>query len=272
MKKIFIFVLLFAIIFSTTLFIGAEGLSKQSITMSKITLEKNHQDILFDTKYYDESLSQYDLSQKNIVVTYNFAYWEFFEDSLSDIVKYADAEKTIDYWILDSSPYRISKFQSNDKINIRLKATPTTCPTYLNDIIRALSVSSADKSPKNIICFDGSASHQGIVIYYVYENATEVVVYEDIASEALRLPLDKFQAYAEEYYSYITSDEVNYDEDGNPLYGGNVSFKEFYYSNETIKDNAESFDSFAMILTVCSMIAVAVLIVVVVFRIRKCSN
>lgn len=273
MKKIFIFALLFAMIFSTTLSIGAEGLSEQVSITSNIALEKNHQEILFDTKYYDESLSQYDLLQKNIVVTYNFAYWEFFDDPLSEIVKYADTEKMIDYWVLDSSPYRISKLKSNDEISISLKATPTVHPTYLNDVVKALSVSSADKAPKNIICFDGSASHQGIVMYYVYEDATEVVVYEDIWSEALRLPLDKFQAYAKEYYSYITSDEVNYDENGKPLYGVNASFKEFYNSNGNIKDNGETFDSFAMILTICAMSAVAVLIVVALIGIRKsCIN
>lgn len=80
---------------------------------------------------------------------------------------------------------------------------------------------------QNIVCFDGSNRHDGMLVYYVYDNYF-VAKYYEYEGECLVLKEDEFKKYAKEYYDLIISYEYNFDENGHRLFGKSLFFTDFY--------------------------------------------
>lgn len=122
-------------------------------------------------------------------------------------------------------PYRVKIGQGQV-----LKEEGTDIPQYVQDIItlsEQVEINGNLSAVTGIYCFDGNNSHNGIIVYIFTPDEALIKYYDHPYAEALLLSEGDFKEYANSYYDYITSYENNYNEFGEPIGGGMLSFKDF---------------------------------------------
>ena len=80
--------------------------------------------------------------------------------------------------------------------------------------------------------------------------------------------LADFQKHGVAYNEYITSDEYNYTKDGEPLYGGTVSFVEFIHSDITKADQQPEFP-IGIVIAISAVFLAAIVALICVIRKKK---
>ena len=117
-----------------------------------------------------------------------------------------------------------------DSTEIGVSASYNQAPRYIKDIQNLKSTETIDEQTheiKGIYCFDGSSSYMGTLIYLQTNKGTYVKYYEYPDSEPLLFPENKFIEYGTAYYQYLISYENNYNEFGESLFGGALTFASF---------------------------------------------
>lgn len=169
------------------------------------------------------------LSNELLLKVYNEISWFSAGKSPSEMI--ADAEKFTettmykDYYVLSDAPYRVKIGQGQV-----LKDEGTDIPQYVQDIIALadqVEINGNLSAVTGIYCFDGNNSHNGIIVYILTPDEALIKYYDHPYAEALLLSEGNFKEYANDYYDYITSYENNYNEFGEPIGGGMLSFKDF---------------------------------------------
>lgn len=200
--------------------------------------------LIQNTDLYDDSMEGISVKDQTVVIVYNRLFMEYAGLSPDELVKKASASIPPDYLLFESYT-RIQTLQKNDgqmSIFVRQTYTPNTLPTYLKDLAssdgKSCTILGKTRTIANVICFDGTASYDGIAVYYMTDtNETFVRYYDSRTSNAAEFTLADYQKYAVAYNNYLTSDEHNYDENGNLLYGDSIPFTQFIQSEELM--NAE---------------------------------
>ena len=145
------------------------------------------------------------------------------------------------YVILNAMPYMICRMNNDTNQNffIDKECYASSIPTYISDIM-ALSKNffvEKDCVLEGIYCFDADTSYQGIAVYLKTDQGVYVRYYENSTSEAILFTEDEFRFRAGAYYNYLTSYENNYNEKGEALGDGSMSFLSFIQNSKSI-DNA----------------------------------
>ena len=145
------------------------------------------------------------------------------------------------YVILNAMPYMICRMNNdtNQNVFIDKECYASSIPTYISDIM-ALSKNffvEKDCVLEGIYCFDADTSYQGIAVYLKTDQGVYVRYYENSTSEAILFTEDEFRFRAGAYYNYLTSYENNYNEKGEALGDGSMSFLSFIQNSKSI-DNA----------------------------------
>ncbi len=169
------------------------------------------------------------LSNELLLIVYNEISWSSAGKSPSEMIaeaeKYTETTLYKEYYVLSDAPYRVKIGQGQ-----AIKDEKTNAPQYIQDIL-ALSdrveINGKLSAVTGIYCFDGSNSHNGIIVYIITPDEALIKYYDYPYSEALFLSEGDFKTYANDYYDYITSYENNYNEFGEPIGGGMLSFKDF---------------------------------------------
>ena len=206
-------------------------------TILKDQLEETEYQKLLNKNYYHSSMTDIVLENKPILKVYNQMYWEFFHLPIGDIVEYANSEKIIDYIVFEKSPIRLRAGEFNSGYTISLVTNRESKP--MSDIYKIstnMTVSDTSCTVTGIYFFDGFSSHMGACVYYLTSEENFVKYYQDELSEGIWFKESEYNSFAEQYYSYLISPENNYNEDGEPMGGGTLSFLEF------IADFTLSFD------------------------------
>lgn len=148
------------------------------------------------------------------------------------------------YIILNATPYMIRMMHNDTDKNVSIdrECYASAIPTYISDIMALSKIFVTEKNCvlEGIYCFDADTSHQGIAVYLKTDIGVYVRYYENSTSEAILFTEDEFRFKAGAYYNYLTSYENNYNENGEALGGGSISFLSFI-QNSTNTDNAISF-------------------------------
>ena len=220
------------------------SVSASSATSISSQISSEVRSLLNNTDLYDDSMEGISVKNQTVVIVYNRLFMEYAGLSPDELVKKASASIPPDYLLFESYT-RIQTLQKDDgqmSIFVRETYTPNTLPTYLKDLAssdgKSCTILGKTRTIANVICFDGTASYDGIAVYYVTDtNETFVRYYDSRTSNAVEFTLADYQKYGVAYNNYLTSDEHNYDENGNLLYGGSIPFTTFIQSEEML--NAE---------------------------------
>ena len=164
-----------------------------------------------------------------ILKIYDEIFWALAGESLETILTKAEADcqaKTWrEYYVFSDEPYLIRTFQ-----NQIWKPDNEKVPQYVKDIYglsKYITVNGKESELKGIYCFDILSSYLGAAVYLQTDTGVLVKYYETSRSEAQVFFEDEFQAYGTEYFEYITSYELNHDENGSPLGGVHVPLAEY---------------------------------------------
>lgn len=238
MKKILSIVLLCASLLTVLGFsVSASSAAEWAPITSQLSPEIRS--LLNNTDLYDDSMEGITVEDQPIITVYNGIFWEYSGLSLNDRVEKIEAEEVwTPSYILMNSYARVAIIKDSTKIKLRETYTPDTLPTYLKDLASSIgkntTILGKTRTISNVVCFDGTSSYKGVAVYYVTDtNETFVRYYDSRTSNAVEFTLADFQEYGVIYHNYITSDEANYDENGNPLCGSS-SFTTFIQSEEML--------------------------------------
>lgn len=182
-----------------------------------------------------------------------------------------------DYVKLNAAPYVIRMMHDDVKTtaSIDKERYASVIPTYISDIT-ALSesfVTDENCAIEGIYCFDGDTSHQGIAVYLKTDKGVFVRYYETSTSEAILFTEEEFRLKGRAYYDYITSYGYNYNENGEALGGGSISFLTFIQNADNGDGAASDADSNKKIYFIIgAIISVALLIGGTVFFVKKKAN
>jgi len=93
---------------------------------------------------------------------------------------------------------------------------------------------------KRIVAFDSFAEHQGACIYVETTGGIFIQYYSHSQADPVVYTQDEFGKWGKAYSEYLSSEEHNYNEKGEPLYGGNTNFTSFI---EQVKSGKIDVDS-----------------------------
>ena len=243
---------------------GVENILSSQLTSEEVLAFKN-------TENYDETLGSVNLSEYVMLRKYRSAYWELANVSLSErLQKVNSAESgyaSSDYFVFAETPFVISKSNNGISSVIGINNVYDYVPIYISDIqnmnISAI-MNGKKREVKEIYCFDGSSSHEGILVYFQTNSGIYVKYYEDWNSEAVLFSEEQFVEYASAYYEYITSYEYNYTPSGEPLNGGNITLTSFI--SEIYREGESNGNNKMMML---GIIGGALIMVVAISIVRK---
>lgn len=222
---------------------------------------------IFKKEYYNEDLQGYDFSEDVIMKVYYQSIWCYADLELEEIIEKVEDGPFVGYVALRENPIRIGDYQRNDTTVVELVECYETCPTYLSDIMQSAIYNSKKavqgENYSKVVCFDDTPSNGNIIVYYVGEENTLVYFYETYTSGPVEYTLQEFQKYGKAYSKYLTSDELNYDENGNFLYGGSKSFATFVEQGDIEKyltvDSAINVEKYGLLGIVILIILMAVI-------------
>lgn len=196
---------------------------------------------LLNENYYNSNISKSDISGYPIMKLREWVFWNIsnkpFEEFLSSV---RDIEKKYfsSYVIFGEEIIKVRKVVSDDG-SVKIGRAPLVtgnaakeidAPFYINELSQGKTKIVYDGeiySIEEIYCFDGTTSQDGIVEYLVTNDGIFVEFFGDIYSEGIVFTEKDFRNLAKKYYSYTTSYNYNYNEHGEPLYGGRISFLDF---------------------------------------------
>lgn len=187
---------------------------------------------IFNNELYQGSMKEENLTDKTLVKLYYLPVWTYAGLSPNDIeAKLNDIGAMMSYIVLDEEPYiAVVNTSKDSKITVDKKEYGKS-KTYVDDILASAvydtPIAAKDIGFTDVICFDYERGILGTVVYYLNGDNTIVMCYSDHSSEGVAYTLADFQKYGTAYYNYISSDEYMYDEEGNRLYGQNISFNTY---------------------------------------------
>lgn len=184
---------------------------------------------------YDSSIIDITLEGEPIIKVYNEIFWNVSDLPVNDIVELADLSKTIDYIVFEKSPVRLRMYDLDADYTIGLSpnSTSTKPVSDIQKFSNNMTILDTTCTVINIYYFDGFSSHMGASVYYLTTNGNFVKYYKDELSEGVWFTEDDYRRFATQYYDYLTSPENNYDENGEPIGGGTLSFLDFI-TNEKV--------------------------------------
>lgn len=245
--------------------------------------------LLNNKELYNDSMKGITVGDQPIITVYNNVFWRYCEFSLEDRIKKIEAEEVWKpSYILLNSSVRIQPVQKEDgqtSILVRETFTSNTLPTYVKDFAssdkNSCTILGESRTIANVICFDGRSSHAGTAVYYVTDtNEVFVRYYNSYNAPAAEFTLADYQHYGVIYYNYITSDEANYDENGNLLVGS-FPFTTFIQSEEMLngeyhhygrdyyRDPPKPEFPIATVSTVAAVVLWALVVVLLIIRKKK---
>lgn len=178
------------------------------------------------------------------------------------------------YVILNATPYMLRRMNNDTDQNVFIdkECYASAIPTYISDIM-ALSKNffvEKDCMLEGIYCFDADTSHQGIAVYLKTDKGVYVKYYENSTSKAILFTEDEFRFKAGVYYNYLTSYENNYNENGEALGDGSISFLSFIQSLKSPDNDIDKTNIYKVI----GMIALVILLIsgIVIFVKKKAKS
>ena len=175
-----------------------------------------------------------------------------------------------EYVQLNTKPYRIRVMNqnSNPSVFIDRECYSSTIPTYIADMMELSETFITEDTCvlEGIYCFDAENSHQGIAVYLKTDKGVYVRYYENSLSEAILFTEADFRTWAGAYYQYLISDENNYNENGEAVGGGNMSFLSFMQNeagieNDRVEDDPVNPETRKNIYYIIGAIAIVLLLI-----------
>ena len=232
-KMLFLMVLCFFCILPISIF-AAESNQNNIIDAGLKTvlmgqLSEDERAILYDKTIYKDKV---DIDNKTIIKTYDSILpWSECHLPLDELVLWAESINKFKYIVLNEKNTNIritegEKGVSVVTINTILDYKSATFAQDIKSMGVMAEIMNEQCEIRGIYCFDTLSSYSGFFAYYDTDKGVFVKFYENERSQGTWFREQDFSTYGTAYYKYITSYEYNYDEDGNPLYGG-TSFEKY---------------------------------------------
>lgn len=218
---------------------NANHISKELEELLNKQLSSEDKQMLNDKDAYKDEILYNAIKDNPVIKVYSNVYWEYSDYKLEEIIKKAQNKKTEDFYVFSDKIFRISIWEADGEISISEIDEERETPVFIEDLKSldgVTTICNKECAMENIICFDGIASHDGIVVYYVTDKGTFVKYYDSYTSQAMTYEEKDFSKYAQEYYKYSTSSKNNYFMDGSPICG-DTSFA--YYMENREELNAD---------------------------------
>ncbi len=232
MKKFFILISAFILIFCMSLFASAANMSISGIEglTSRTTADR---DKLLNTESFSESLKDFSVENKAVITIYESGeIFNLLQRSAANVLVKSSEDKVypIRYAILEEQNISFLKFNRMSNEITTDTAISENSP-FLRDILKNGSNQTFSGKAVNvtdIFVIYSKANTGGVAVYYITNNGAYIRFYDSLNNtdycEYTEAELIK---YAKKYYDYITSYEFNHDEDGNLLYGGGKNFNDY---------------------------------------------
>lgn len=252
MKKVLIFVLAISLLFVPVSAQENTG-SEQNKPVLQILQEQGEvpfDDEIYNTDYYNYfELSSYSMEGIDIqgdfaIRMYDDSYvWSVYDrdwegygplDEILSVTKEIENErKQYMNLVFSDHPIIVQKCYSDDNepLIVLVDDLSLGIAKYVTDILSDAIYQSTLHNPDNeytqILCFRNRLRGMGTAVYYVGTLETVVFYYQHYTRERMEFRMDEYHQYAHEYWNYMTSDEMNYDEDGDIVSGAFKSFEKF---------------------------------------------
>lgn len=198
--------------------------------------------------------------------------------SFEDAVAQAFEDSGAQYVVLDPPLRRICSYAAFEPYQI--ETIGPTAPTYITDIVEGKQKQTflgAEYTVENVICFDGSGNHHDhTAVFYLTDGGTFVRVYNRTDTTAVEFTLEDFQEKAHNYYSFITSYEYLYNEDGKERNAAGAGFfldytvnPERYHQRYRHRSITERFPYLIPAVGGLAVMIIVPVSCLIVFRIRK---
>lgn len=233
-KKILSLITFLILFISFACLISAENLDISSSTtinrdISNIIInqlsEKDYND-LQNEDLYTKNSQFVSIENEPVLKIYTDLFMWHSSKDLNEILLLADQLDYVHYAMLNKN-IMLTKGVYNDRVYI--STSPNIDLNYINDIKKIttdFTIFGKKLQILNIYCFDEYASHFGASVYYVTDNGTYIVHYENKKASGVWFKEEVYNKYLTDYYEYISSYEFNHGADGT-LTGGCLSF--IYY-------------------------------------------
>lgn len=227
MKKIFAIILIIVLSVCSIVISAADDNNETQINTTDIFGTNPIEEVninLLNKDLYDESLAEYDFTGALAMQVYETILWEDAYKNVDELIAQESTRDEKQYIVIGDNLFvRLCESTKDGSIIISLIEDYDVIPNYWQDFINI----ETNHRLKSVFVFGGVLLLQSTAFYYVYEDETKVIYYEDRYTTAVEYSLEEFQQFAPDYYAYETSYERNYDENGHPRYGGSLSFASF---------------------------------------------
>lgn len=236
MKKMLTLIITLYLLCMFVISIYAGELNQQS----NLTIDQNISNVLINqlssndlidlknSELYETDYVLISIDNEPIIKIYNEIYWDRSNASLNEVLLYAEQATAFDYVALNQN-IRLRKIISNEVVSIGYSSEKSSI-NYIDDIKEITSdfeIHGKRCQILNIYCFDGFSSHQGASIYFITKQGIYIKYYENKYSNGIWLKEEEYKKYSDEYYHYLISKENNFNENGEAINGGNLSFIDF---------------------------------------------
>lgn len=187
----------------------------------------------FDPSLLPEEYADFTLEGQAVLFIFKGSVWRFMHLPLEEAIENAYELCLYSYRLISGPEKAVTKRTDRAKYivsDLAIVDHMYGTPTYVLDVLTGDAVQSflgAEHGINSIICFDGHGVQQYAAVLYFTDGGVFVRHYDYPNSEAVEYTLEEYQIYAAAYYEYLTAYETNYNEKGEPLNGGSITFSDF---------------------------------------------
>lgn len=227
MKKMTV-VLLIVVLLCCMLLIPAHADDEDNTPLRDVLINKNTEmvDDFMDPDLFQESMEGVVWEDQPILFVFTRPLYHCTEMTLDEILQDSFQNWSSQIVILHDDPIGISRYKSKTKIG----AFDFPVYRYLQDILdgKAIQEFLGEKCHINNVFFFGiHTDNNEHDVLYVTDKGLYVRCYANGSAEPIEYDWDSYCVIARAYHDYISSYEYNFDENGNIIAGGNLSFLEF---------------------------------------------
>ncbi len=182
-----------------------------------------------NTELYNSSMEGMALNGQPVLKIHLGALFYTTDNSLENLLTLETGFNVNQYVVLGEKPYQLVQFKETKKIGVNA-SFEEALPTYVADLYtlsKTMTLNGQECTLQGVYCFNLPRAATETAVYLQTDKGVFVKYYADDHMPCQLFTEAELVEYAKNYIAYLTSDEVNYDENGELLGGGSVTFSEF---------------------------------------------
>lgn len=202
--------------------------TEEDIPLRDVLINKNQEMVeeYIDPTLFDETMDSIVWNNQPYIFFFTRHLYNCTEMSLDELLADSFYNRASEVVILNDTPIGIARYKYDTKIG----AFDFPVYTYLQDILDGKATQEflgEVCTVINVHCFGINTSWDEKDVLYITDKGLYVRCYANGSAEAVEFDWDSYCVIAKAYSDYITSPELNFNENGELLAGCSTSFLEF---------------------------------------------